>query len=732
MVRIDDLDRHREASRRRLHLLIVAFAAIAAVILLRLAYLQVVRADTYRGQFDDWLVLSPDYLPALRGEIVDRNGQVLAQDVPSWQVEAWYGVLDGDAEGSAGNRYTRRLARRLLRDGQYPEDTSLDTIEEAVQQRIARSWQQLSELTDTPTWEIFQAADRIVDRIWRIRRHVANARGFDQPIAEQRDFHPVVTDLTMEQANRLRLELTDYPWLRVHAGTSRHYLDDPAICHVLGRLGAVSAEAMEQDPYKSDELRRLRANDRVGITGAEYLAEGQLRGRYGKVRHNRAGEQIEYVEPASGGQVRLSIDMDLQRRVYERLGQAVRKQPTASGGAAVVLDVRSREPLALVSWPGYTREQFAGNYAEMAADKVRRPLRFRAVSDRYPAGSIVKPVTILTGLMDGLTSPHEQITCTGYFYPGKNYFRCWTTSRGMPGHGPITAVEALMHSCNVYCYTIGRRLGVERLCEGLSRFGLGQPPGTGLLEEATGVLPTLDYLREHHGARLADRRNPDFTQIERDAFAMNFSIGQGEVLLTPIQAANLSATVATGVWKPVSLLAGQSDPRQARALPGRADFWRIARDGMYRVVNDPHGTARRTAHSDHVQIAGKTGTAEASPIAVTYVYELTMRDGSVRTQEFATPRQAREQIEDLGAEVVESRRTGATWWPRAPDPTDRPTHAWFMGFAPAHAPEVAVAVLIEYGGSGGHVAGPVVRDIFEHVYGVESVHEEDTDPSRTD
>jgi penicillin-binding protein 2 len=721
MEAVDDFARQRDASRRRLVPLMAVFGLLAGIVLARLVYLQVLSAGDYRQQLEDWLVLEPDYVQPLRGDIRDRRGAVWAQDVPSWQVEAYYGALDSRPTKSGRNRYVRALARRLQRSGQYPAEMPLDDVEEALHQRIAESWQRLSDLAGTPTWQLYKTADAIVERVQTIRQRVAERQGFEEDVEEQRGFHPVLKDLSSELANRLRLELAGYPWLRVHTSTSRQYADDPAVCHLVGHLRQVSGEDIRKDRNAGDELRRLEPGDRVGQDGVEYAAEHLLRGRRGKIVRNRSGDCLLNVDPVRGQDVHVTVDLALQRWIYEQLGLAVQRCPTASSAAAVVLDVRSREVMAVVSWPGYTRQDYTERYEQLVRDSVHRPLRFHAVADLYPPGSIVKPVTILAALHDGLVTPDETVYCTGYLYPNvTNAFRCWTTSRGIVGgHGPLNAQEAILHSCNVYCYTMGRRLGVQRQCDWLGLFGLGRSSGTGLLEEATGTLPTPEYLAKTHG------QGRPLSQAELVAAAQNFAIGQTDVLLTPMQAANLGATIATGVWQPVVLVAEQADGSRAgrRALPVSSETWRLVREGMFGVVNDPSGTAYKYARSEGVQIAGKTGTAEiGGPLTVGHVYELEMHDGSRRTLEVVSKAEAADKIAQMGESVVRWEHKGAKYWPGAPDPEHKPTHAWFMGYAPAHDPQVAMAVLIEYGGSGGQTAGPVARAIFEHIFGVEAAH----------
>ena len=429
-----------------------------------------------------------------------------------------------------------------------------------------------------------------------------------------------------------------------------------------------------------------------------------LRGQRGKVVRNRAKDRLVDIAPVRGQDVHLTIDLALQKWIYVQLGQAVHDCPTASGASAVVLDVNTREVLAAVSWPGYTLEEFSQHYEKLARDGVHQKLRCRAIANSYAPGSIVKPVTIMAALNSGLVSPDERINCTGALDPNnRKSFRCWATA----GHGPLNAQEAIMHSCDVFLYVMGRRLGVQREAEWFNLFGLGRAAGTDLLEEANGKVPGPD----------------EYKPYELQGASQNLAIGQGELLLTPLQAANLGATIATGFWQPVTLLAEQADRSRAarRIVPGTAGSWRIIRDGMSDVVNEAAGTAHKFARSrdPNLTIAGKTGTAETGPRVTSYIYDLQMHDGSTRTMEFPSRSQAADTITQMGESVVKWDLKGARYWPAPPDPEHKPTHSWFMGYAPARSPKVAVAVQIEYGGSGSHVAGPVARDIIDYVFGVE-------------
>jgi len=314
--------------------------------------------------------------------------------------------------------------------------------------------------------------------------------------------------------------------------------------------------------------------------------------------------------------------------------------------------------------------------------------------------------------------PETTIECNGVFRPEQpNRFRCWIYNMYHATHGPQRATDALRNSCNIYFYTIGDRLGVARLCAWFSRFGLGRTQGTGLIEESRGIVPTPEWIRTHR------RSDPHV----RPADAWNFAIGQGEVAATPLQAANVAATVATGRWAPVRLLL--DDDGTAAAPPKTVEFdqryLRVLRRGMWRVVNERGATAYKHARLDDPTycLCGKTGSAQAAARPIKRRWFLEWPDGHRETVVGGLIR------EDILKPYPDPkpRIVGYRTCERFPllDINDKlPSHAWFIGYtqprdtprgAVPHGKVYAIAAIVEYGGSGGAAAGPVVRDIAEYL-----------------
>ncbi|MFQ5806672.1 MAG: penicillin-binding transpeptidase domain-containing protein [Phycisphaerae bacterium] len=716
---------------RRLRWFVILMSAVALATVARLVDIQVVRAEHYEALADRILTRSPDYLPAPRGSIRDRNGEVLLSDEPASDISLRYEVLVAllsDAPPAASRTYLRAVARELRKGGRYPKDMPTNEIVAELAARFEPMLNRLSTLTFTPRSALVERAKQVQRRVERIKAVVQHRSPTVRMIKEERRHHALIPHVDEATALAVRIELeADHPWLRVVPSSRRVAHDADALVHVLGRTGSASPQRIATDPLRGDELRGLGSGDTCGISGIERVAELTLRGTHGRIVEDFDHTVLERIDPVRGGDVMLTIEADLQRRVLEVLKEAVAKREgtkePAGGASAVVVDVATRELLALVSYPVYGYDDYRENYTRLARDKRWQPLRFRAVANIYPPGSTCKVIGLYGGLAEGLVNVDERIHCTGHLLANQpNKFRCWIYNRypgvthDMRGNpAGQDAEDAVRNSCNMYFYTVGDRLGVDRLCKWFSQFGLGRTQGTGLIEESPGIVPTSQWIAEN---RKHDRR-------VRPADAWNFSIGQGEVSATPLQAANVAATVASGRWEPVKLVrdsAGNLVGGEA-ATPVVFDeqYLHILRVGMWRVVNERGATAfmARLNSDDHV-MCGKTGSAEASRRVIRKKYTLAWPDG--RTQEvIATSKhEALARFGDEKPEVI-AEAIYELFPPRGPE-GKLPSHAWFIGYTqPKSTPRgaaprgrsYALSVIVEFGGSGGRVAGPVAKAIAE-------------------
>ncbi|UCD29355.1 MAG: hypothetical protein JSV03_02410 [Planctomycetota bacterium] len=627
---------------RRLKILLIILAVPTLVLIFRLVQLQIIDGHIYQAHAEQLLYQPPRFFPFVRGAITDCKGIRLAYDAPAWEICVDYGVLVEDED------YLDKLEEN------WPDS------QELIEEKIKESWQVIAELTNISKAALKLRCDRIVNRIRRWKEVVSERHGREIKIAEERVnlSHAVVEGLNQEQMAKARECLAVYPWVEVLPSYVRKYSGGEAVGHLPGKLGEVSRDDIDKDSNADDPLACYTLGDLRGESGIEALGEHWLRGRRGLEYFDKEGRPIceladkegrpicGAVEPQAGQTFRLTIDLELQQQIYERLMQTVEDNSPASGGtvtggSAVLLDIPTRQILALVSCPSFDPDATKEEWQIIQQDKVHCPHKFRAVREHYPPGSTVKPMILASALDEGRVRPNERITCHKYLFPAfQDRWRCFGY------HYEVDPITAIQKSCNIFFYNVGERMRVPRLASWLSQFGLGRPSGIGLIEG--GFVPV-------EGSR---------------GNARQIAIGQWDFRVTPLQAANMIATVASGEYRPVTIWADDPKPRTANRLSISQQYWRIVREGMYKVVNEPGGTAfgrERADFDDHpvYVLLGKTGSAEAPP--------------------------------------------------------HEQAHAWFVGYLAERSHylddanhsdmNVALALIIEYGGHGGEVAAPVAGDM---------------------
>lgn len=437
----------------------------------------------------------------------------------------------------------------------------------------------------------------------------------------------------------------------------RAYPNAQLASHLLGYLAEISEEELGAERYKD-----YNAGDYTGKSGIERSWESFLHGTDGgrQIEVDARGRFLRTVEETGssvGNSVVLTIDLELQKVAEQAFGD--------KAGAAVAIDVNSGEVLAFASNPGFDPALFTGRmppdkWKEYLEDK-RHPLENKALKGMYPPGSTFKIITAIAGLEAGLIDAHTTIDCPGYYKFGNSTFKCWQKK----GHGQVDLKKALRESCDVYFYKLAERLGVDRIAACAKRFGLGAPLGIGLENEKGGVIPTQEWKLKRFGKK--------WFQGE----TLSVGIGQGYVLTTPVQLASMMATVANeGVVYQPHLVKRIVDsegkvlkefPPQVTGRSGiKPETYRLVKEGLLAVVNEPHGTGS-TARLSEVKVAGKTGTSQ--------VVKLRDSKGEV-------PYQFRD-------------------------------HALFVAFAPYDKPEIAVAVIIEHGEHGGSAAAPIAGKLLK-------------------
>lgn len=493
------------------------------------------------------------------------------------------------------------------------------------------------------------------DDVRRLREQIRAVRRF-QPV-------PLKFDLSELDVARIAINRHRMPGVDITPYQTRQYLHGELYAHVVGYVGRIDAD----DQARLDD-RRYAGSTHSGKTGLERYYEDLLHGSAGveQLETNASGRPLRVLSrtpPQAGNHLYLSID--------HRLQVAMAQAFAGESGAAMAVDPRNGEVLAMVSLPSFDPNPFVRGIGRQAYAQLRdspdRPLFNRVVQGGYEPGSTIKPLMVLAGLEMGVRRPDQGIVSTGQFrLPGsQQVYRDWRAG----GHGRVDAKEAIAQSVNTYFYQLAVDMGVDRMSEYLSAFGFGEPTGLDLLGETRGVLPSRDWKQQ----TLKQQWYLGETVIA--------GIGQGYwVTSMPQLAQSMSILAARGDRAPLHLLratqAGFEAPTLYRdggpvqRVPMRdRRHWEVAVDGMVAVVHGATGTARSVARDLPFTMAGKTGTAQ----------RVSRREGQ-RSENLA--RHLRHQ-------------------------------ALFVAFAPAEAPEIVVVVVVEGGGSGSRAAAPVARRILD-------------------
>lgn len=453
--------------------------------------------------------------------------------------------------------------------------------------------------------------------------------------------------LSFKEIAYIEARRSDFPGLFVDVDVTRHYIYGETGAHLLGYLGK-----LDQKQYNDPDFKGLPSDAFVGQWGIERLYDKLLRGIPGEriVEVDALGRELRLIAekpPSKGEDLVLAMDINLQKAAEESFG--------GKTGALVAIKPDSGEILALVSKPSFDPNLFAKGVSQRQwedfINNPKNPLLNRALQSQYPPGSTFKIVTALAGLEEGVIDKETKVTCNGGLSYGRWHFGCWKKS----GHGTLSLHRALVESCDVYFYEVGRRLGIDKIASYARELGLGNDSGIGLVKERRGVIPDTKWKQEKKG-------QPWYL-----GETFNASIGQGYVAVTPFQMAKLISAVSNGgyIYTP-SLLRLKERPQMTKKLNIRSENINEIKKGLFGVVNEPSGTGW-LAKSSSVEICGKTGTAQVIGIR---------RDSKY-----------------LG----ELHRD----------------HAWFVAFAPCDRPEVALSVMVEHGGHGGTAAAPIARRAIE-------------------
>ncbi|MFO0774382.1 MAG: penicillin-binding protein 2 [Nitrospiraceae bacterium] len=580
--------------QRRLAILRFGLLLVIALLGVRLWYLQVRDGPYYRDLSENNRMRAVLVEPA-RGLVYDRNGVLLANNVPSFTL---YVSLEDVKDRPA-------LVAKL---------TGLLGIEpEVIEKKLAAKGPR-------------QLPKKIKDR------------------------------LTLREATLIESHKLDLPGVMVEVESQRNYVNGVVGGHLIGYVGEVSPEQLERS-----DAEDLHQGSLVGQYGVEKSFDRVMRGKAGQksvevdaLGHAKRTTVIE--RPHAGNDLYLTIDVRLQKLAEDLLGE--------EDGAIVALDPTNGEVLALASRPAFDpnlmSRELTGKQWEQIVQNERHPLTNRALQGQYPPGSTFKIVMAAAALESRTMTPSTPVHCNGGYQFGKRVFHDWKKG----GHGTVDLDEAIVHSCDVYFYQVGQRMGIETISNFGKMFGLGKETGIELPSERTGIMPSPAWKEK----------------VKKEQWlpgeTISVSIGQGYVTVTPLQMAALVGTVANdGVAYRPHLLRAVMDrttgqlqemptvPREK--LPLQAETLKVIQKGLAGVVQ--RGTAGRS-RSEIVTMAGKTGTAQTAAL-----------------------------------------RTG----PEQDIPKKFRDHAWFVAYAPTDKPKIAVAVLGEHMGHGGSAAAPLAKQLIE-------------------
>lgn len=669
----------------RVNILRVITVLVGILMLLRLYNLQVVNGEAYL-ETSSMRATAAVKEKAPRGDIKDRNGKTLVTNREGYSL-LW---IKTAAPNSEINEMLIKLAEILAESdyefsdslpvSQYPYEFTFKDENGNGTEDERKAWfdskkrlnEQMTaeEVINFYRDEVFEIETEISPEQLRAVigiRYDAEMNGFSYSTP-----YTVASDVDIEVVTKVKERKSEFPDIEVSRDYFRQFEFGSLAAHTLGRIGKIY-----KDEYEQLKERGYAFNDVVGKEGVEKICEEYLRGTDGRriLNSNDDGELlgIKNEDAVAGDYVVLTLDADLQMTAEESLkrtitdiaakgaGAGPQKGGDADAGAAVVLDVKNGDVLALANYPSYNPETFNELYSYLANDEDK-PLWNRAISGTYSPGSTFKPLTAIAALETGAVTTDEQLMCNGIYKFFKDYQpKCWIYLENGRSHGWENVTKAIEDSCNLYFYEAGRRTGIESLNKYASMFGLGEYTGIELPENTKGGMASADYKKKIEGED-AQWYGGDTIQA---------AIGQSYSNFTPLQLANYIATIANGGtrYRPhiIKSIHRSSDGREVMRTPSvveervqiGAGNLEAVRRGMYGVVDE--GSASKIFEGYNIGVGGKTGTAQGSSKAS--------------------------------------------------------NTALFVAFAPYDKPEIAVAVVIEHGVRGVNAAA-VARDIFDEYFDI--------------
>lgn len=670
----------KDNSKIRYNIVTILVYAVGIVLILQLFNLQIVHGQEYRETSNTRLTREST-LKAARGNILDSTGNKLVTSETSFSLELYKTKIEDDV---LNNTILKTINILKANEDEYIDNLpiAVNPVRYTLSEESLKDWKTGLEIPENATaQEAFDFLkqkynisnnDEEAIKIMAVRYEITRT-GYSniKPVE-------IAKDISRESAVQIREQSNDLPGMTIATGSKVKYTSGNLASHILGQVGPITEEELKGQEDKYD------LNDIIGKTGIEYIFEDYLKGTDGVKQIDMAVDGTvteEYVseEAVAGSDVVLTIDANLQKVAEEALKKNIEKianggfyeTSPADAGAVVVMNVKTGEVLAMVSYPDYDPQLFVDGISQEQYDSYKEGdnLVNRAISGVYSPGSTYKMVTATAGLESGAITTKTRINDTGV-YPKFGNPVCWYWSTYRRGHGYLNVTQAIQKSCNYFFYETGYRTGIENIVKYAKYYGLGSKTGIELLGESTGTIARPEIVEERG-------------EVWTPGYTLSAAIGQGDNGFTPIQMAKYISTLANGgdsvdvtliksIIRPDGTEVSKEElesyvnerlgytPEKPENLDLKEENIDAILKGM-KGVTESGGTAYSTFANFDIEVAGKTGSAETG-------------DDSV-------------------------------------------VHGWFVGFAPFDDPEIAVVVLIENAGSGGFTA-ETARDIMAEYFGM--------------
>ena len=678
----------------RYNILSVIIYAVGIILIARLFNLQIVHGAEYREQSNTRLTRE-SVLEASRGSILDKTGVTLVGSKTEFSLEMYKSKVDTQTLNQSILNMVNVLEKyEIPYTDSFP--ININPFEFTISDQELASWKKTNKFSDNISAE--QAFYKFKDKYEIDTNNVEDARkiiairyaattgGYSSTKSIR-----IADNITREALAEFSESSDKFVGINIVVHPVREYTSGNLASHILGYTGKINSDEYEQrkETYSS--------NDIIGKSGIEYVFEEYLKGKNGTKQIDMAVDgttTAEYIseEAITGSDVVLTINANLQKVTEDALEANIQKIASggfgkaydAKAGACVVMNVNSGEVLAMASYPNYNPEDFVGGISTESwnnyTNNTAKPLVDKTIQNSYSPGSTFKMVTAIAGLESGAIDLNTKINDTGVYRKYGISMNCWYYTDYHRGHGYLNVSEAIEKSCNYFFYETGDRMGIDKLAEYASYFGLGKKTGIELQGETAGVLANRETKQKMH---------PD-DQGWNPGNTLNASIGQGDNEFSPLQMARYISMLANGGHK--------IDVSIVKTIRN-ADGSEVSREEIDKFINKKLGI--------------EEDTEENKEINQNYLNSVLEGMKSVTSDTGGT---AYVRFKDFNISVG-----GKTGSAEAPN---NQVHAWFVGFAPFENPEIAIVVMVENGGHGNYTA-EVVRDIMQEYFGMNTQNVEE-------